>query len=133
MKTPRTRSKATGDCYRAAFEELRRHMPGELKLAHGTCIGRGKIEGIAFGHAWLECGPVVFEVSNGNKRVLLKEPYYTVGACRNVTLYDLEEAIVAALKHKHYGPWDPETKKVAHRENKPLTQSKGVGKLREGK
>ena len=133
MKTPRTRSKAKGDCYRAAAELVLRRPDLHLTLVHGTCVGHGAIEGIAFGHAWAEVGDVVFDFSQGRNAVVWKTLYYKAGTCRNVTLYTREEAIRMALFHKHYGPWDPETKKVAHRENKPLTQSKGVGKLREGK
>jgi hypothetical protein len=45
-------------------------------------IGRGEIEGIPFGHSWLEAGDLVYDYSNGNSVMIKKERYYELGGAR---------------------------------------------------
>lgn len=119
-------SKSPGDCYQAAFDTMLHYPAGDLRLAHGTCTGQGPIAGVAFGHAWLELadGTLVFDVANGRHAVLAKAAYYRIGKCRKVKLYTRHEAMRMAVKHRHYGPWDRETKKAVHAK-KPVDTQRG--------
>ena len=129
----RIRSKATGDCYRAAAELVIRRPDLNLTLVHATCTGHGVIAGVNFGHAFAEAGDVVFDFSQGREAVVRKEIYYKAGTVRDTQTYTRAEACQMMLATGNYGPWRDGAKKVAHLENKQLTRSKGVGKVLVGK
>ena len=54
-----------GDCYQAAGRLIMSKMNG--KLVHGMVNGQGSLDGIRFGHAWVEVGSKVFDYSNIKK------------------------------------------------------------------
>lgn len=105
---------ATGDCYVVAGNLVTGfgEVPEGAVLCHGTAVGQEQIEGIEFGHAWVEylCPatgmPVVIDKANGNDLTLPAVVYYKVGEIRDVTRYKPQEARAMMLKHKHYGPWE---------------------------
>ena len=83
-------------------------------LVHGEVAGQGPLEGIRFGHAWVEDGNVVIDKSNGKDLKIPKLLYYALGNIEDkkgkIYRYNLEETRKMLLKHAHYGPWDLKTK-----------------------
>ncbi|GAF87401.1 unnamed protein product [marine sediment metagenome] len=99
------RVKGHGDCYRIAANILIDDMPEDALLCHGTAIGRGVIEGIKHGHAWIELNGSALDFSNGLNVVMSIGRYYEIGKISDVTKYKKVEASINLLKYKHYGPW----------------------------
>lgn len=109
-----------GDCYLVAAQiATAGNAHPTAVLCHGTCTGHGPIEGIAFGHAWVEFEPIpglvlVIEQSNGHDATLPRDTYYAAGECRDVTRYTPHEARQMMTTHGHYGPWPTTTPKDEH-------------------
>jgi hypothetical protein len=103
---------ATGDCYEAAGKYMMDHalFPGgedHLILVHGEVTGQGDIMGLKYGHAWVEDGEMVIDVSNGRDIRMPKPLYYALGGIGdNLHKYTVEEFRRKVSKHKHWGPWD---------------------------
>lgn len=106
-----------GDCYMVAAQIATAHNAHPTAmLCHGTCTGSGPIEGVAFGHAWVEFRPfdgidrvvLVIDHSNGNEATFDRQTYYRAGECRDVTRYTPAEARAMLQRHRHYGPWPQE-------------------------
>ena len=102
-----------GDCYEVAARLVAfgGNVPEGAVLCHGTATGQGPIEGVEFGHAWVEylhpiLGlPMVIDKSNGNDWHGLAAVYYEAGECRDVIRYTADEARRMMVEHEHYGPW----------------------------
>lgn len=98
-----------GDCYpvagRLAIDFI---GDNKAKLVHGMVNGQGSLEGIRFGHAWVEYGNKVLDNSNGKKREMPKSVYYKLGKIKpsQNKYYTSEEAIKWMMKVKHWGPWE---------------------------
>jgi len=123
--------RAVGDCYEAAANYVINNSgvvsflvpPGAtarpgLMLVHGEVTGQGKIEGVKYGHAWVEDGDLVIDVSNGRDLQLPKAAYYALGRVDNdgaqrikpnLHRYTAKEARRNLVMHGHWGPWDLET------------------------
>ena len=101
-----------GDCYEAAAIFLLGHprCPG-IALVHGEVTGQGRIEGVRYGHAWVEIGDAVIDPSNGRMICMRKCFYYEIGEISTVVRYSPEEARQLLVKNLHYGPWDPARKR----------------------
>lgn len=99
-----------GDCYQAAANYVIEHailgQDKHLVLVHGLVTGQGAIEGIQYGHAWVEDGDTVIDVSNGRNLRLPKDLYYTIGHITHTFEYKAEEAQKKLLQTEKYGPWD---------------------------
>lgn len=95
-----------GDCYEVAANMVL-EMPIRT-LCHGTVTGQGPLEGVRFGHAWVELGEVVFDFSNGHSVVTTRTRYYEIGEIReeDVRRYSGVETYEMLVKHEHYGPWE---------------------------
>jgi hypothetical protein len=106
---------ATGDCFEAAGRYMMEHaiFPGgkpHLVLVHGEVTGQGPIEGLKYGHAWIEDGGTVIDVSMGRNIRMPKREYYSIGRIgKNVHRYTAEQFRKKVLKHEHWGPWDLKT------------------------
>jgi hypothetical protein len=100
---------ATGDCYQVAYDVVTEEDQG-LLLCHGTATGQGPIEGIRFGHAWVENpeAGTALDFSNDSNVCMARERYYEIGQIDedDVVRYSFEEALVNALHYRHFGPWD---------------------------
>jgi hypothetical protein len=114
--------KAKGDCYRAAadfcmgkwFAPKQLEFVGTPYLIHAEVKGQGMIEGIRYGHAWIEDDVNVYDFSNNREVILPKEIYYILGDVnttdpKKYQKYTFEEARAKMLETKHYGSWDIET------------------------
>lgn len=96
-----------GDCYHvAAVLVAFEGFPG--LVCHGEATGQGAIEGVRFGHAWVEVDDTVFDFSNGGSHVLPRDRYYALGEIdeKEVRRYTKDETLAWMLKTHHYGPWD---------------------------
>lgn len=103
-----------GDCYCASGSYLMDHAfeKPNLLLVHGEVTGQGKIAGVQFGHAWIEDGDMVIDVSKDKKLELPKIFYYALGQINenNVFKYNMEQMRRKVSETKHWGPWDLITK-----------------------
>ena len=108
---------ANGDCYEAAGQYMMQECTfGKdncgLVLVHGEVMGQGHLEGIPFGHAWVEMDGTVIDKSNGRDLQLPSALYYYAGKINeinNVIKYPWSEAKMKILEYEHWGPWDLET------------------------
>ena len=116
MARKRTQStkQRLGDCYEASGRYVLDHclQHQHLRLVHGEVAGRGELEGIRFGHAWVLDGDEVIDVSNGREVRLPKVVYYAIGGIDhigNFRAYTCKQALQRITKHGTWGPWDIET------------------------
>ncbi len=136
--TKTKKDKATepkGNCYQAAAELLlySRLKPklnkidyvGKPYLVHAEVGGQGPLEGMRFGHAWVEDDEWVYDFSNNKERVLPKQVYYLLGRIddsdpKKYRKYTFEQAREKILSTMHYGCWDIETQYAAGGSVKPV-------------
>ena len=97
-----------GDCYQAAGRLIIDFM-GDKKatLVHGMVNGRGALEGLRFGHAWVEYGSKVLDHSNGKKQEIPKQLYYSMGGIKSseCKYYKPIQVLKFMRKIQHWGPW----------------------------
>jgi hypothetical protein len=105
-----------GDCYQVSGRYIMDSglMGGNpnLVLVHGIVTGQGPIEGIQYGHAWVEEGDICIDLSKGKEIKMPKTLYYTLGNIdpSKQFRYTPEEMRKNILKYKHWGPWDLKSK-----------------------
>ena len=117
-----------GDCFEAAGKYIMdngvstwlnpdKKIDKKLILVHGEVGGQGPLEGVRYGHAWVEDGNMVIDKSNGRDIKMPKDVYYALGKVipdfppfkPNLHKYTPEEFRKQVLRHEHWGPWDLET------------------------
>lgn len=106
-----------GDCYEANGKYFmdKALFPGNnktLRLVHGEVTGQGSLEGVNYGHAWVEDGNTVIDVSNGKNLRMPKAVYYALGGIDqndNLHKYSPREFQRKVTGHEHWGPWDLRT------------------------
>jgi hypothetical protein len=106
-----------GDCYESNGKHFMNEavFPGSspsMRLVHGEVAGQGRLEGTNFGHAWIEDGNTVIDVSNGRTVKMPKAAYYAMGnidQINNVVRYKPEVFRKKVMQYKHWGPWDLRT------------------------
>ena len=104
-----------GDCYEANGRYFMAHGlggSGNMRLVHGEVTGQGPLEGVNYGHAWVEDGSMVIDVSNGRTVRMPKAVYYALGNIErndNYHKYTADEFRYQVLQYKHWGPWDLRT------------------------
>ena len=119
----------SGDCYEAAGKYMMEQCQTRdcnLTLVHGEVAGQGPLEGIRYGHAWVEDGGTVIDKSNGRDVRLPKTIYYSIGNIAapdmskwgkpefgqdiftggNLHKYSWEETRAKILDSGNWGPWD---------------------------
>ena len=139
QKINEARNTDNGDCYESAGKYMMDlctlasdHC--DLILVHGEVTGQGRLEGIKYGHAWVEKGDLVIDKSNGRDIEMPKFLYYQLGRIGeievdmsnwgqpgfsssnaatikggNIHRYSWEEARQKILEYKHWGPWELKT------------------------
>jgi len=95
-----------GDCYSIAANFVLDNEKNSPVLVHGEVRGQGAIEGIRYGHAWVEQGDTVIDNSTGRKLKVPKVVYYALGDISKTYKYSVKETRQQLLKYEHYGPWD---------------------------
>jgi len=106
--------RATGDCFQANGRAFMRRIDAGARnvvLVHGEVTGKGRIEGVKHGHAWIEesIGGAVFvrSFANGGDLFVDRDSYYELGRIgENVHRYDAAAFRQRVLEHGHWGPWD---------------------------
>ena len=113
--------KDKGNCYQAAadfaigkFFAPHIDFIGEPYIVHAEVKGQGKLEGIRYGHAWVEDDENVYDHSNGIEIKLPKQIYYLLGDIKTddpkkYRKYTFAEARKKMLDTGIYGSWDIET------------------------
>lgn len=102
----------TGDCYEAAGKYMMVHscFPGNEKgliLVHGEVTGQGELDGMKYGHAWVEKGNNVIDVSRGRSIKMPKKAYYALGRIgKNIHKYTTSQFRRRTVAEGHWGPWD---------------------------
>lgn len=125
-----------GDCYptanRLVSSKLGDPDEDDWRAVHGVVTGQGELEGVRFGHAWVEKNqrfPIpegvddatrkmwenmkiatVIDRSNGNNVELPAELYYKIGQIDESTVqrYSPSEASRNMVRSGHHGPWEDE-------------------------
>lgn len=101
-----------GDCYEAAGNYMMNEGPKtNAILVQGEVLGQGPLEGIRFGHSWIEKGGMVFEVANGKNMWVPMDLYYRIGDITRTKKYTYGQAMKWMLKTGHYGPWELKTER----------------------
>lgn len=116
------KTKGKGDCYKAAgdfaigskFYAQKIDFKGEPYIVHAEVTGQGSIEGLRYGHAWVEDDFLVYDYSNNREIVFPKEIYYLIGQVntqdsKKYQKYTFEQARKKMLDTGNYGSWDIET------------------------
>jgi hypothetical protein len=113
---------AKGDCYYIAgqfamhkmFAPAQIDFIGEPYIVHAEVKGQGKIEGLRYGHAWIEDDENVYDYSNGRQIKMPKMIYYLIGDIRTdnpkkYMKYTFSEARKKMVDTGTYGSWDIDT------------------------
>jgi hypothetical protein len=113
---------AKGDCYYIAgqfamhkmFAPAQIDFIGEPYIVHAEVKGQGKIEGLRYGHAWIEDDENVYDYSNGRQIKMPKIIYYLIGDIRTdnpkkYMKYTFPEARKKMVDTGTYGSWDIDT------------------------
>jgi hypothetical protein len=111
--TSEIRAQGLGNCYHAALTlatEARALGLENVSVIQGTLMGQGPLEGVRFGHSWLEANipgqttRVVLDYSSGNSLVMDRDAYRFLHRARDVHEYSVSEARSLA-SNGSYGPW----------------------------
>lgn len=114
-----------GDCFEAAGRWMMNNFSAgdDTFLVHGEIRGRGPLQDIWFGHAWIEQGDEVIEVAGGKNIRMPKHIYYILGTIdqpyyqdrkmhppkNNVLKYTRLQTMEKLAEFKTWGPWELET------------------------
>jgi hypothetical protein len=102
-------AKGKGDCYVVHAEAVIGDRQ-DFTLVHGMVSGQMELEGLRYGHCWLEKHGWVFDFSNDSFFVMPVKTYYRVGEIKNepgqLHKYSSEEADEMMSIHETYGPWE---------------------------
>lgn len=97
-----------GQCYVLAYQFMDKHYGDkQLRLVHGLVSGQGPLTGKVINHAWVERGPLVYDMTT-QQQVFPKDQYYKIGKIKksNVFKYTHDEVMKNALEFETYGPWE---------------------------
>jgi len=99
--------KTGGDCYPVGGRLIMEFM-SKGTLVHGMVSGQGALEGMKYGHCWVEVGNKVYDYSNGKKIKLNKNTYYALGKIDSseCKYYSGKESMEWMVKTEHWGPWE---------------------------
>ena len=107
-----------GRCYEVAGSLImllqREGVTHGVRLVHGKPVGRGKHNaGERYGHAWVEVGDQVYDLTVTNKP-MSRALYYIIGqinGAADATYYTATRALTLMVRHGHYGSWPKASKK----------------------
>ena len=122
--------KAMGDCYQAGGRLIMNFFGDKNhKLVHGMVNGQGSLEGMRYGHCWVESKDTVIDHSNGKKLEVPTQVYYALGRIdpRECKYYTPKESAKWMSEEEHWGPWEMSGDAVAINEDIP-DDRKEIGK-----
>lgn len=99
--------KKLGDCFEAAGR-LAQDLDAaflSVKLIHAQVSGQGKLRGVRFWHAWVETQGVALDLANGRRIGMRVDKYRAAGGVLNVREYEVAQALIEAVRSRHWGPW----------------------------
>ena len=111
--TQEIRAQGLGNCYHAAVTlamNARALGLEHVSVVQGTLMGTGPLEGVRFGHSWVEADApdgstrIVLDYSSGNSLVMDRDMYRFLQQAQDVHEYDVAEARSLAAGGD-YGPW----------------------------
>ena len=89
--------RAKGNCFPVAYKLMMKlHNVTDARLVHGNVWGQKELEGIKFGHAWVEIRDKCLDFSNGNCIAIDKKLYYQIGKIKKVKRYTFREMLKQA-------------------------------------
>ena len=111
---------ANGDCFEIHSRFISNSIIGynrkDIKYEPGWTLVQGvvtgspdtEVDGIRFGHSWMEKDNMVWDISNGRDIKLPKDLYYKLGNIKEQECYKYDEAQTRAniLKYGHWGSWE---------------------------
>jgi predicted ABC-type ATPase len=113
------KKKKNGNCYEKAGKMIlyantkpytKIDYIGKPYLVHAQVTGQGAIEGVKYGHAWIEDDAFVYDYSNKRKLKVPKALYYEIGQIIEQQpihfKYTFEQARRKMNEIGHYGSWD---------------------------
>jgi hypothetical protein len=91
--------------------------------------GQGSLEGMRYGHCWVESKDTVLDHSNGKKLEIPTKVYYALGRVdpAECKYYSPKEAARFMSEEEHWGPWEMSGDPVSINEDIPDDQ-KEIGK-----
>jgi hypothetical protein len=131
-----------GDCYYVAgqFAMAENFSPlapadidfiGTPYVVHAEVKGQGPLEGIRYGHAWVEDDENVYDYSNKRELIIPKNLYYSIGDIeidnpKKYRKYTFQEARRKMVENRHYGQWDIE---VDYKKGGEVCSDKGLQEI----
>jgi len=106
------RAASLGDCYEANGRWFTGNNKPGMEIVHGEVRGQGTLDGVQYGHCWIEDGSTVIDFSNGRTLRMPKAAYYALGSINrigNFHSYTSREFTEKILDTEHWGPWDLKT------------------------
>jgi hypothetical protein len=122
--------RAMGDCYPAGGRLIMNFFGDkDHRLVHGMVDGQGALEGMRYGHCWVESKDTVLDHSNGKKLEIPTKVYYALGRVdpAECKYYSPKEAARFMSEEEHWGPWEMSGDPVSINEDIPDDQ-KEIGK-----
>ena len=119
-----------GDCYQAGGRLIMNFFGDKNhRLVHGMVSGQGSLEGMRYGHCWVESKDTVLDHSNGKKLEIPTKVYYALGRVdpAECKYYSPKEAARFMSEEEHWGPWEMSGDPVSINEDIPDDQ-KEIGK-----
>jgi hypothetical protein len=120
--TQEIRAQGMGNCYQAALTlamDSRALGLQNVSVIQGTLIGEGNLEGVRFGHSWVEADipgrstRIVLDFSSGNSLVMDRDAYRFLYGAQNVHEYSVSEARTLAT-NGNVGPWTADVLNAWH-------------------
>ena len=95
-----------GNCYQAALHKFMED-PQRYTLVHGVVTGQGAVSGIQYGHAWVEDGDTIIDMTLPPQMQRLPKPaYYAIGHIKITRRYGPDDVLEMLDEYGTYGPWD---------------------------
>ncbi len=120
--TQEIRAQGLGNCYQAALTlatDARALGLENVSVIQGTLLGEGALEGVRFGHSWVEADipggttRVALDYSSGNSLVMDRDAFRFLQRAQDVHEYSVAEARSLAA-HGNYGPWTADVLNAWH-------------------
>jgi hypothetical protein len=120
--TREIRAQGLGNCYHAALTlamDARALGLENVSVIQGTLMGEGTLEGVRFGHSWVEADiaggttRVAVDYSSGNSLVMDRDAFRFLQRAQDVHEYSVPEARSLAA-NGDYGPWTADVLNAWH-------------------